>query len=91
MCVDRSLRSDPKKDKLIDEIEFKNCMRFKRKTTRIIFVGITVKGRKFIIHAEYFDAKNIFSLPFIQNPKHIPNLVKCLSKPMKKALKKWRL
>ena len=59
MCVDRSLRGDQKKDRLLDELNFKNCMRFKRKTTSEIFVGIKVKRRKLIIHAEYFDANNI--------------------------------
>ena len=32
MCVDRSLCGDPKKDKLIDELNFKNCVRLKRNT-----------------------------------------------------------
>ena len=59
MCVDRSLRGDQKKDRLLDELNFKNCMRFKRKTTSEVFVGIKVKRRKLIIHAEYFDANNI--------------------------------
>ena len=63
-------------------------MHFKRKTTRKFFVGITVKGIKFIIHAEYFDANNIFSHPFLQNIKHIPKVVQYLSNPMKKALRK---
>ena len=41
--VDRSLRGDPKKDRFIDELKFKNCMRLKRKTTRKFFVGIIYK------------------------------------------------
>ena len=81
--VDRSLRGDPKKDKLIDELNFKNCVRLKRKTTRKLFVGITYKKRKFIIHTEYFNANNIFSHPFIQNLKHKPNMVQDLSRKMK--------
>ena len=56
MYVDLSLCGDTNKDKLIDELNFKECMRFKRKTTSKYFVGITVKGRKFIIHEECFDA-----------------------------------
>ena len=65
MYIDRSLRGDTKKDKFIDELKPKYCTRFKRKTKINYFIGITVKGRKFIIHAEYFDAKNVFSRPFI--------------------------
>ena len=86
MYVEHSLRGDSKKKKLMDELNFKNCMRFKRNTTRKSFVGITVKGRKFIIHAEYFDANNIFSHQFLQNIKHRPNIVQDLSTPMKKVL-----
>ena len=33
MYIDRSLRGDPEKDKLMDELKFKYCMRFKRKET----------------------------------------------------------
>ena len=65
MYGDRSLCGDTQKDKLIDELNFKNCMRFKRNTTSKFFVVITVKGRKFNIHADYFDANNIFSHKFI--------------------------
>ena len=75
MYVDRSLRGDQKKDKLIYELRFKIFMRLKRKTTSKLFVGITYKKRKFIIHPEYFDANNIFSHPFIQNLKYKPNMV----------------
>ena len=74
MYVDPSLRGDPKMDKLMDELSFKNCMRFKRNKTSKYFVGITVKGRNFIIHMEYFDAKNIFSHRFLRHLKHIPNV-----------------
>ena len=88
MYVERSLRDDPKKEKLIDELNFKNFMCFKIKTTLKYFVGIKVKGRKFIIHSEYSDSKNIFSHPFLQNFKHRPNVVQYLSKLAKKALKR---
>ena len=54
MYFDHSLRGDPKRDKLIDELNFKNCMRLKKKTTIKFFVGITYKKRKFIIIPEYF-------------------------------------
>ena len=86
MYVDRSLRRYPRKDNLIDELNFRNCMSFKRKTTSKLFVGIKDKGRKFIIHAEYFDANTIFSDPFIQNTKHKSNIINDMSKQMKKAL-----
>ena len=33
--VDSSLRGNPKKERLIDELNFKNCTRFKRKTKKI--------------------------------------------------------
>ena len=67
-------------------------MSFKRKTEIRFFVGITDKKGKFIIHAEYSDANNIFSYPFFQNLKHKPNRVHDLSKQVKKALKNryWR-
>ena len=31
--IDRLLRGDPEKDKLMDELNFRYCMRFKRKKT----------------------------------------------------------
>ena len=43
MYVDRSLRGDPKEEKLIDELNFKNCVRLKKNTTSKFFVGITKK------------------------------------------------
>ena len=72
--------------KLIDELNFKNYMCFKRKTTSKFSVGITFKGITFIIHAEYFDAKNIFSRRFLHNIRHRPNVVQSLSTTMKKAI-----
>ena len=65
MYVDRSLRGDTKKEKFIDELNFKNCVRSKRNKTSKFSVGITYKRRKFINHPECFDANNIFSHPFI--------------------------
>ena len=41
MYVDRSLCGDQKKDTLIDELNFKNCMRLRRNKTSKFFVGIT--------------------------------------------------
>ena len=75
MYVERSLRGYPKKENLVDELNFKMFMRLKRKTTIKFYVGIIYKIRKFIINTEYFDSKNIFSYPFIQNIKHKQNMV----------------
>ena len=63
-------------------------MRFKINTTRKFFVGITVKGINFMIHAEYFDANKIFSRWFPLILKRRSNVVQDLSTPMKKVLKK---
>ena len=41
MYFDHSLSGDPKRDKLIDELKFKKCVRLKRKKTSKFFVGIT--------------------------------------------------
>ena len=41
MYFDRSLRGDAKKDKLIDELNFKKCMQLKIKLKIKFFVGIT--------------------------------------------------
>ena len=86
MYVDRSLRGNPKKYRLIDELNLKIFVRLKRNTTSKLFVGITDKKIKFIILPEYFDAKNILSHTFILNIKHKPNIVQDLSRQMKTAL-----
>ena len=41
--VDRSLRGDTNMEKLIDSLNFMNCMRLNGKTTSKLFVGITYK------------------------------------------------
>ena len=41
--VDRSSRCDTKKDKFIDELNFKDCMRLNIKITSKLFVGIIYK------------------------------------------------
>ena len=61
-------------------------MRFKGKTTRKFFVFITVKIRKFIIYAKYFDANKIFSRRFFLNPERRSNVVQDQPTPTKKAL-----
>ena len=43
MYVDRSLRGDPMKDKFNDELNFKHCVRLRRKKSSKFFVGITSK------------------------------------------------
>ena len=43
MYVDRLSRGYPKKDRFIDELNFKNCMRLKRNTISKFFVGIIHK------------------------------------------------
>ena len=50
--IGRSLRA--KKDKLIDELNFKKCMQLKRLIHKSkLFVGITNKQRKYIIHPDF--------------------------------------
>ena len=39
MYIERSSHGDQKKYKLIDELNLKNCVRLKRKTTKKLFVG----------------------------------------------------
>ena len=63
-----------KNNKLVDELNSKNCMCLKINTTSKLFFGITYKKRNIIIHPETFDANNIFSRPLIQNLKHKPNM-----------------
>ena len=45
MNVDLSSRGDPKKDKLIDELDFKNCVLLNRNTTSKSFVGSTYQNK----------------------------------------------
>ena len=87
MYVDRSLRGDPKKDKLIDELNFTNYMHLYRIQKSKFFVGITVRQIKFIIHPEFMVANNIIADKFIQNIKSDPNKVHDLTSEMKRSLK----
>ena len=75
MYVDHSLRGDPKKDKLIDDLNFINCMHLNIIQKNKFFVGITVKQRKFIIHPEFMVANHIIADQFIQYLKSNPNKV----------------
>ena len=63
MYVDRSLRGDSMKENFIDELNLKNCVLLRRKKSSKFFVSITLE-RKYIIHSECFDAKNIISDTF---------------------------
>ena len=65
MYVDRSLRGDPKKYKLIDELNFKKCMQLKIIQKSKVFVGITDKQRKFIIHPELMVANHKITDQFL--------------------------
>ena len=75
--IDRSLRGDTMKDKLIDEFNFKILFCLSRKKTSKFFVGIISQKRRFIIHSEFY---NIISDPLIQNPKRKPNMFHDLSR-----------
>ena len=81
--VDRSLRA--KKDKLIDELNFKKCMQLKRSLKSKLFVGITNKQRKYIIHSDFMVANQEITDQFIQNLKSNPNKVHDLTYEMKKS------
>ena len=50
MFVDHPSHGDPDMEKLIDELNFKNCIILKRNTTSKFFVGISYKKRRFIIN-----------------------------------------
>ena len=91
MYVDRSLRGDSKKDKLIDELNFTKCIQLKRIQKSKLFVGITDKQRKFIIHPEFMVANHKIADQFIQSIKSNPNKVNDLTGEMKRSLKKQRL
>ena len=69
MYVDRLLRGDAKKDKLIDELNFKKCVQLKRLLKTKFFVGIKDKQRKYIIHPEFMVANQEITDQFIQNLK----------------------
>ena len=86
LYVDRSLCGDAKKDKLIDELNFKKCMQLKRILKSKFFVGITNKERKFIIYPEFMVANQEITDQFIQNIKSNPNEVHELTGEMKKSL-----
>ena len=86
MYVDRSLRGDANKDKLIDELNFKICIQLKRILRIKLFVGITNKQRKYIIHPEFMVANQEITDQFIQNLKSNPNKVHDLTGELKKLL-----
>ena len=87
MCFDLSLRVDAKKEKLIDELNFKKCMQLKISLKSKLFVGITNKQRKYIIHPDFMVANQEITDRFIQNIKSNPNKVHDLTGEMKKSFK----
>ena len=89
MYIDRSLRA--KKDKLIDELNFKKCMQLKRSLKSKFFVGITNKQRKYIIHPDFMVDNKEITDQFIQNLKSNPNKVHDLTGEIKKSIKQQRL
>ena len=91
MCVDRSLRGDPKKDKLIDALNFTKCMQLKRIKKNQFFVGITVKQSMFIINPEFILANHIIADQFIQNLKSNPDKVHDLPSEIKRSHKKTEI
>ena len=86
MYFDRSLRVDPRKDKFIDELKFKKCMQLNRILKIKLFVLITKKQRKFIIHPEFMVANQEITDQFIQNIKSNPNKFHDLTGEMNKSL-----
>ena len=42
----------PKKDRLIDELNFKNCMCLNINTTSKLFIDVTYKAEGFMIHTD---------------------------------------
>ena len=82
MYIDRSLSS--KKDKLIDELNFKKGTQLKRSPKSKFFVGITNKQMKYIINPDYMVANQEITDQFIQNIKNNPNKVHDLTGEMKK-------
>ena len=85
MYIDRSLRA--KKDKLIDELNFKKCMQLKRLLKIKIVVGITTKQKIYIIHPDFMVANQEITDQFIQNLKSDPNKVHDLTGEMNTSLK----
>ena len=85
MYIDRSLRA--KKEKLIDELNFKKCMQLKRLLKINFFVGITNKQRKYIIHPDFMVANQEITYQFIHNLKSNPNKFYDLTGEMRKSLK----
>ena len=81
LYVDRSLRA--KKDKFIDELNFKKCMQLKILLKSKFFIWITNKQRKYIIHPDFMVANQEITDQFFQNLKSNPNKVHDLTGEMK--------
>ena len=85
MYVYRSLRVDAKKEKLIDELNFRKCRQLKILLKSKFFVGITNKQRKYIIHPDFMISNQEIADKFILNFKSNPNKVHDLTDEMKKS------
>ena len=86
MYVDHSLRGDPRKYKLIDELNFKRCMHLRRLLKSKFFVGITNKQIKYIIHPDFMIANQEITDQFIHNLKSNPNKIHDLTGEIKRSL-----
>ena len=86
MYIDRSLCGETKKDKFIDELNFKKCMQLRRIIKSKFFVGIPDKQRKYIIHPKCMVENQEITDQFIQNLKSNPNKVHELTGEMEKSL-----
>ena len=91
MHIDRSLRGDTKKEKVIDELNFIKIIQLKRIQKRKFFADITDKQREFIIYPEFMVANHKITYQFIHNLKTNPNKVHDLTGEMNRSLKKQRL
>ena len=84
MYIDLSLRA--KKDKLIDELNFKKCMQLKRSLKSKFFVGITKKKiHIYIFHPDFMVDNKDITDQFILSLKSNPNKVHNLTGEMKKS------
>ena len=83
MYVDRLLCA--KREKFIDELNFKKCMQLKRLMKSKFFIGIKNKQTKYIIHPDFMVANQEITDQFIRNLKSNPNKVHDLTGEMKKS------
>lgn len=87
MLVDQSTRGDPKKDALMQDLNFRNCSALKKTRSKKFWVGITHRGRKFIVNPPYFKSTIAFKPIFLRTAARTPNVEYNLTASMKKELK----